>query len=252
MRHRVTALSVVCLLTLAPLHAADDPATAVIQRLDARSDAYAKVALPIWHWAELGFQETKSSALLQQQLAAAGFRLQAGVADMPTAFIAEWGSGTPVIGIFGEFDALPGLSQQAVPERSPVVEAGPGHACGHHTFGVASAAAAIAVKEWLEQTKAPGTMGDVSWVVPTVQMSAAIFVPGIPAHSWQATASGATTSAMKGMMVAAKTMTLTALDLFTDPSLIAKAKLEFAQKTGPGSTWRTRVGTRRPPYDFRT
>ena len=466
----------ICAVLLTTAQAADDPSVAVLARIDARADAYAKAALQIWDWAELGFQESKSSALLQRQLADAGFRMQVGVADMPTGFIAEWGSGKPVIGIFGEFDALPGLSQRAVPERAPVAEGGPGHACGHHTFGVASAAAAIAVKEWLEQTKTPGTiryygspaeeggggkvfmirdgfledvdtviawhpgdrnaasassslamisarfrfkgisahaaaapergrsaldgleamnymvnmmrehvpqetrmhyaifkggqapnvvpdyaeaeyvirhpdmrvlegiwervveaskgaamgtgttvehevisaywnilpnetlsraqyrnlervggyrmtadevafaeklratmpdarlpigsqegiqpftvggaaastdMGDVSWVVPTVQMSAAIFVPGIPAHSWQATASGGTTIAMKGMMVAAKTMTLTAMDLYRDPALIAKARAEFDQKTGPGFTWRTRVGTRRPPYDFR-
>jgi aminobenzoyl-glutamate utilization protein B len=472
---RAAAVAFVILM-LSPVRAADDPAATVLQRLDGRSAAYAKVALQIWEWAELGFQETKSSALLQEQLRSAGFRMQVGVADMPTAFIAEWGRGTPVIGIFGEFDALPGLSQQARPDRAPVVDAGPGHGCGHHTFGVASAATAIAVKEWLEQTGTQGTiryygspaeeggggkvymirdgflkdvdtviawhpgdsndasasssmamimarfrfkgvsahaaaapergrsaldgleamdymvnmmrehvpqetrihyaifkggqapnvvpddaeaeyvvrhpdmrvlegiwdrvvqaskgaamgtgttaehevlsaywnilpnetlarvqyrnlervggyrmsadevafaealratmveprlpigsqegvqpfrvggaaastdMGDVSWVVPTVQMRAAIFVPGAAAHSWQATASGGTGIAMKGMMVAAKTMTLTAMDLFRDPSIIARAKAEFAQKTGPGFTWRTRVGTRRPPYDFR-
>ena len=95
---------------------------------------------------------------------------------------------------------------------------------------------------------ASSDMGDVSWVVPTVQMRAAIFVPGAAAHSWQATASGGTTIAMKGMMVAAKTMTLTAMDLYRDPSIIVKAKAEFDQKTGPGFRWTTRVGSRRPPY----
>lgn len=476
MRIRFVLLLALCLVFGASTRAADDPSASVLQRLDARSDTYAKAALQIWEWAELGFQETKSTALLQQQLSAAGFRVKAGVADMPTAFTAEWGSGKPVIAIFGEFDALPGLSQKAVPDRAPVVEGGAGHGCGHHTFGVASAAAAIAVKEWLEQTKRPGTiryygspaeeggggktymirdgllkdvdtaiawhpgdgnaasassslamitarfrfkgisahaaaapergrsaldgleamdymvnmmrehvpqetrihyaifkggqapnvvpdyaeaeyvvrhpdmrvlegiwdrvveaskgaamgtgttvehevisaywnilpnetlsrlqhrnlervggykmtpdevafaealrksmveprnaigsqeavqpfrvgggaastdMGDVSWYVPTVQMSAAIFVPGAAAHSWQATASGGTTIAMKGMMVAAKTMTLTAMDLFTDPTIITKARAEFDQKIGPNFTWTTRVGTRRPPYDFR-
>jgi aminobenzoyl-glutamate utilization protein B len=123
-----------------------------------RSDHDAQVARRIWEWAELGYKETQSSALLQAELEAAGFKIEAGVAGMPTAFIATAGSGEPIIGILAEFDALPGLSQDAVPQRSPIEEAAPGHGCGHHLFGTASSSAAIAVREWLASTRTPGTI----------------------------------------------------------------------------------------------
>ena len=423
----------------------------------------------------MGYQETRSSALLQSQLEAAGFTLQKGVADIPTAFVATWGQGRPVIAIIGEFDALPGLSHAAVPERKPVVEGGAGHGCGHHVFGTGSMAAAIAVKAWLQAGSRPGTvrfygtpaeeggsgkvymvraglfqdvdvaiawhpgdrnqtsasstlaningkfrfrgvsshasaspekgrsaldgveamdymvnmmrehvpsdtrihyvitrggnapnvvpdfaevyyyarhpnmrvlddvwrrifdaakgaalgtgttmelevtgavhnvlpneylagimakqlqavggyrytpeeqafaeairktlpestlelgsqeqvqagrveiggastdMGDVSWVVPTVQMAAATWVPGTPAHSWQAVAAGGTSIGTKGMMVAARSMTLTALALFSDPSHIAKAREEFERKRG-SYVWKTALGDRKPALDYR-
>src|SRR5439155_19569161 len=130
----------------------------VIRSLDARRDAYADVAKQIWSYAELGYQEDKSSALLQSQLRAAGFDVRAGVADMPTGFVATWGTGRPVIGIVGEFDALPGLSQKTVPQRDPVQQGAAGHGCGHNLFGTASTAAAIAVKQWLETTHHAGTL----------------------------------------------------------------------------------------------
>lgn len=475
-RARVVTGALVVTMSLAPVRAAGPTAATVMAGIDAKASTYADVAKQIWGFAEVGYQEEKSSALLQSGLAAAGFTIQKGVAEIPTAFVATWGTGKPVIGILGEFDALPGLSQDAQPMKKPLVENGAGHGCGHNLFGTASMAAAIAIKDWLVASKASGTirfygtpaeeggsgkvymvraglfsdvdsvitwhpgdrnqvstetslanitgkfrfkgisahaaaapergrsaldgveamdymvnmmrehvpqetrihyaifkggqapnvvpdyaeaeyvvrhpdmrvlegiwdrvveaskgaamgtgttvehevisaywnilpnetlsrlqhrnlervggykmtpdevafaealrksmvdprnaigsqeavqpfrvgggaastdMGDVSWYVPTVQMSAAIFVPGAAAHSWQATASGGTTIAMKGMMVAAKTMTLTAMDLFTDPTIITKARAEFDQKIGPNFTWTTRVGTRRPPYDFR-
>jgi len=116
------------------------------------------LAHEIWELAEVGYQEVESSALLQEELRSAGFSVEAGVAGMPTAFVAEWGSGSPVIGILAEFDALPGITQAAVPERAPLPENSAGHACGHHLFGTGSTAAAIATKEWLEATDAPGTI----------------------------------------------------------------------------------------------
>jgi len=94
-------------------------------------------------------------------------------------------------------------------------------------------------------------MGDVSWRVPTVQLSAATWVPGTPAHSWQAVAAGGMSIGAKGMMVAAKTMTLTAMDLFTDPTHIQKARAEFDQRRGPGFVYTTRLATRKPPLDYR-
>ena len=461
----------------APLVAQAPNTTTVLAGIDQKTDAYAKVAMQIWSFAEVGYQETKSSALLQEQLKAAGFGIAAGVAEMPTAFTATWGSGKPVIGIVGEFDALPGLSQAALPDRKPLVAEGPGHGCGHHLLGTASTAAAIAVKEWLAANKRSGTvrfygtpaeeggsgkvymvraglfddvdavvswhpgdhngadadstlanvtgkfrfrgisshaagapergrsaldgveamdhmvnlmrehipsdarvhyvitnggrapnvvpdfaevyyyarhndmrilsaiwdrivnaskgaalgtdtqveleltgavwnvlpnsylvglmqknllrvggfeytpeerafaerirktldgqlppvdsansvltpttegvgsastdLGDVSWRVPTVQLNAATWVPGTPAHSWQATAAGGTSIGVKGMMVAAKSMTLTAIDLFTDPSHIQKARAEFDKRRGPDFKYTTRLADRKPALDYR-
>ena len=448
----------------------------VLRALDAKRDAYAGIANQIWSFAELGFQEEKSSALLQSELRAAGFTVKSGVADIPTAFVASWGSGKPIIGIVGEFDALPGLSQKAVPQREAVQEGGPGHGCGHHLFGTASTAAAIAVKQWLESNRRSGTirfygtpaeeggsgkvymlraglfddvdavvswhpgdrndvspvsnlanvsarfrfhgisahaaaapdkarsaldgvealdymvnmmrehvpqetrihyvitqggkaanvvpdfaevvmlarhpdmrtldgiwerivnaakgaalgtgttmdmevvsavynvlpndylvslqrknlqrvggvtytaeerafaesirktlqepmlplgseaevqptraeityastdMGDVSWRVPTVQLSAATWVPGTSAHSWQAVAAGGTSIGAKGMMVAAKTMTLTAIDLFSDPTHIQKAREEFDRRRGANFVYRSRLDRAKPAFDYR-
>jgi aminobenzoyl-glutamate utilization protein B len=449
---------------------------AVLASIDSRAAAYGHVALQIWSFAEVGYQEVKSSALLQEQLTNAGFRVRAGVADIPTAFVAEWGSGKPVIAIIGEFDALPGLSQAAEPERRALVEDGHGHGCGHHLFGTAATAAAIAVKEWLGAGRRSGTLrfygtpaeeggsgkvymlraglfddvdavvtmhpgdrnaasasstlanvtgkfrfrgvsahassaphrgrsaldgveamnvmvnlmrehipsdarihyvitsggrapnvvpdfaeayyyarhndmrvlediwerivnaargaalgtgttmeleitgavwnvlpndylvdlmqknlqkvggyeytpaerqfaqtlrkslegqlppidsansvfppepgigsastdlGDVSWRVPTVQLTAATWVPGTPAHSWQAVAAGGMSIGVKGMVVAAKSMALTAMDLFTDPTHIVRARAEFDKRRGPDFTYSTRLGDRKPALDYR-
>lgn len=453
--------------------AAQEP---VLARLDERHGHYAQVAGQIWGFAEVGFQEVRSSALLQSELRDAGFSVRSGVAEIPTAFVASWGSGRPVIGIVGEFDALPGLSQAAVPERKELVAGGAGHGCGHHLFGTASTAAAIAVKEWMQANGIKGTirfygtpaeeggsgkvymvreglfddvdaviawhpgdrneasasstlaninakfrfrgisahaagapekgrsaldgveamnmmvnlmrehvppetrihyvitqggrapnvvpdfaevyyyarhndmrvlddlwnrivkaadgaalgtgttvdhevlgavwnvlpnaylsglqrrnlervggvtytpaerafaeairttlpgplpplgsesqvsesggplrsastdMGDVSWNVPTVQLTAATWVPGTPAHSWQAVAAGGMSIGPRGMMVAAKTMTLTAIDLFTDPAHLDRARAEFAGKRGSGFRYVTRLATRKPALDYR-
>ena len=130
----------------------------MIDGIQARQAEYADVALKIWNFAELGYLETKSSALLQQKLAAAGFTVKAGVADIPTAFVASYGSGKPVIAFIGEFDALPGLSQAAVPVRQVVTDGAPGHGCGHNLLGTASMAAAIAVKDWLASSGRTGTV----------------------------------------------------------------------------------------------
>jgi aminobenzoyl-glutamate utilization protein B len=447
----------------------------VIAGLEGRRAQYTDVARKLWDFAEVGYQETRSSALLQEQLKAAGFTMQTGVAEIPTAFVASYGSGSPVIAIVGEFDALPGLSQDAVPTRKILVPGGPGHGCGHHLFGTAATAAAIAVKEWLAAGRRSGTvrfygtpaeeggggkiymvraglfkdvdavvswhpgdlnqvnratslanisakfrfrglsahaagapeqgrsaldgveamnamvnlmrehvpsdtrihyiitdggkapnvvpdfaevyyyarhvdmrvldgiwermvnaskgaalgtgttvdmelvnavysvlpndaladvmqraldrvggypysseerafaesirkslagnlpaadeasrisppesgvsggstdMGDLSWVVPTVQLSAATWVPGTPAHSWQAVAAGGMSIGSNGMMVAAKTMALTAVDLFTDPANLVKARAEFQKRLG-GFVYTSRVGDRKPPLDYR-
>ena len=468
------AAALVVLLLAVPASAQTD-ASRVLAGVDAKRDVYADVAMQIWNFAEVGYQEAKSSALLQSGLTAAGFTVQAGVAEIPTAFVATYGSGRPVIGILGEFDALPGLSQRAVPDRQPVAGGAPGHGCGHHLFGTGSMAAAIAVKGWLAANKRQGTIrfygtpaeeggagkvymlraglfddvdavvswhagdrnqagaastlanvnakfrfrglsahaagapekgrsaldgvmamthmvdmlrehvpsdtrihyvitnggaapnvvpdfaevyvyarhndmavldgiweriiaaskgaamgtgttvdhevmgavynvmpndylaalqhrnlqrvggvtytaeeqafaeklratlqppllplgseaqvqeprtetgnnstdtGDVSWRVPTVQLTAATWVPGTPAHSWQAVAAGGTGIGVKGMMVAAKTMALTAIDLFTDPAHVEKAKAELDHRRA-GHVYKSRIGDRKPPLDYR-
>jgi aminobenzoyl-glutamate utilization protein B len=127
-------------------------------QIQSKYDDYKKIALQIWDYAEVGYKEVKSSALLQKTLSDAGFSVKAGVADIPTAFVASYGSGSPVIGILAEFDALPGLSQQATPEKAPVDGKNAGHGCGHHLFGTASVAAGIAIKQLIAEKKLSGTI----------------------------------------------------------------------------------------------
>ncbi|MBT8204331.1 MAG: amidohydrolase [Eudoraea sp.] len=129
----------------------------VVAALDKKSEVYGSIAHQIWEYAEMGYLEQQSSALLQKTLAEAGFKIEKGVAGIPTAFIAEYGSGFPVIGILGEYDALPGLSQEAKAVKSSAGGLA-GHACGHHLFGTASAAAAIAAKDWLAANGNSGTI----------------------------------------------------------------------------------------------
>jgi aminobenzoyl-glutamate utilization protein B len=120
---------------------------------------YGIIADSIWQFAELGMQEFRSSAILIKTLEEEGFKVQKGVAGMPTCFVATWGSGKPVIGILGEFDALPMISQKPlVAYQSPLVAGAPGHGCGHNLMGTAGIAAAIAVKKSMEQNKIAGTI----------------------------------------------------------------------------------------------
>ena len=120
---------------------------------------FGKISDAIWFYAELGMQEFKSSKLLADTLEEAGFAVERGLAGMPTCFVASYGSGTPVIGILGEFDALPMLSQKGrVPEKDPLIDGAPGHGCGHNTMCTAAAAAAIAVKQVLDKYDLEGTI----------------------------------------------------------------------------------------------
>jgi aminobenzoyl-glutamate utilization protein B len=448
----------------------------VIGEINRKEMAYGALAKQIWGFAEVGYQEVKSSALLQEQLRKEGFKIQSGVAGIPTAFTATFGEGKPVIGILGEFDALPGLSQDSIPTKKAIGGIA-GHACGHHLFGVGSMASAVAVKNWLIKTGRKGTVrfygtpaeeggsgkvymvreglfndvdvvlhwhpsdgnsansasslanksakfrfhgisahaagapdrgrsaldgvevmnyavnmmrehipsatrihyvitnggkapnvvpdfaevyyyvrhpnrqyvasiwervqkaaqgaalatgttveeeviggvyellpndvlakvmyenmtkvggvkydatemafaekisnsqgmgireitsaekidpfrddasnggstdvGDVSWAVPTVACRTATWVPGTPAHSWQAVAAGGTSIGRKGMMVAAKTLAATAIDLFMDEKTIVAAKAEFDKKRGPNFKYQSFVGTRKPALNYR-
>ena len=445
--------------------------------LDSKKPHYKEIALEIWGHAELGYQEHKSSALLQEDLKREGFSVETNVGEMPTAFIASYGSGKPVIAILGEYDALPGVSQTNDPFRKKREEVNAGHACGHHLFGAGSAAAAVTVKKWLEGNNKTGTIrfygtpaeeggagkvymvraglfedvdavlhwhpsnansadaasslsnksakfrfygtaahassapqqgrsaldaveamnhmvnlmrehvpsdsrlhyvitsggeapnvvpefaevfyycrhpemaqvkknfewlatiaeaaalgtgtkmeyevihglynvlpneslnrvmhknlsrlggvdytdeeiefakriqatlaepqpltnaqeirefqifekgrggstdvGDVSWVVPTAGLRTATWVPGTSAHTWQAVAAGGTDIGAKGMLLASKTLTLTAIDLFNDPSIIAKGQAELLKRRGADFVYEALLGDRKPPLDYR-
>ncbi len=136
---------------------ADKDAAAILAGIDARKPQLADNARKIWEWAEVGFHEDKSAALLQQQLRAAGFKVDVGVDGIPTAFIASYGSGGPVIALLAEYDALPGLSQTdtAIQQSRGGIA---GHACGHNLLGTASVEAAIALARWLKASGTPGTV----------------------------------------------------------------------------------------------
>jgi len=152
---RILAVGAIALVTTA---AAQTPDRALNHAIDARAKQYGELAQDIWGLAEMGYLEFESSAKLQVALQDEGFKIETGIADIPTAFTASYGRGKPVIAIMGEFDALPGLSQGAVPERSPIAGQAAGHACGHHLFGVGSLAAAVAVKDWLQAERRSGTI----------------------------------------------------------------------------------------------
>lgn len=138
-------------LSVPAMAEAPDPVALV----DAEYDRTARVARQIWDWAELGYLEDRSSGLVKAELAKEGFAIRSGVADIPTAFVAEWGKGGPVIAILAEYDALPGLSQSDAPVRE-TDQKGAAHGCGHNLFAAGSLTAAIAVKRWLEATGTPG------------------------------------------------------------------------------------------------
>jgi aminobenzoyl-glutamate utilization protein B len=132
---------------------------AAVKAAGAAAAAHWPTALQIWEWAEPGYQESKSAKALADIAERAGFKVTRGVAGIPTAFVAEFGTGGPVIGILGEYDALPELAQTADPVRT--VRAGGngyGHACGHHVFGVASLSAAIAIAEEIRAGRLRGTI----------------------------------------------------------------------------------------------
>jgi aminobenzoyl-glutamate utilization protein B len=126
--------------------------------LDERQERFINISDKIWEFAEIALAETKSCALQAEELEADGFRIQRNVGGLPTAFVAEWGEGAPVIGFLGEYDALPELSQKSQATQDPIIPGGAGHGCGHNLLGTASLAAATALKAWLEGTGQPGTV----------------------------------------------------------------------------------------------
>lgn len=152
----------VILHIVAPNVALAVPAEAVktkaIAGVDRRAADMTGLANQIWEFAETALQETRSSAALAAYAESQGFTVQRGVADLPTAFVAEFGSGHPIVGILGEFDALPGVSQKAQPTREPLVPGGAGHGCGHNLFGPASLGAACAIKDLIAAGTLRGTI----------------------------------------------------------------------------------------------
>jgi len=129
-----------------------------IAAVEARSDELKAVNQAIWNFAEVGLQEHKSASLLVSKLRQNGFEVEPGVSGMPTAFVASYGSGKPIIGILAEYDALPGMSQKVQPERMPLKEGAAGHACGHSGLGTGALGAALAVKASMKKHNLNGTI----------------------------------------------------------------------------------------------
>jgi aminobenzoyl-glutamate utilization protein B len=160
---KLTLLILGCCLFSIPLFSQKKPAIAankqaVLNSVESHRQELIQLSDEIWAYAEIALEETKSAKVLADYAEAQGFRVLRGVAEMPTAFIAEYGSGKPIIGILGEFDALPGISQKAQPTKEPLLAGAAGHGCGHNLFGVGSLAAAVSIKELMQQGKLKGTV----------------------------------------------------------------------------------------------
>ncbi len=126
--------------------------------IDEKEDFLRDIAHKIWEKPEVGLVEEYASELQQNALRDAGFQITTGVGEEPTAFVAEYGSGRPILGILGEYDALPGLSQKVCAERDPVKKGAPGHGCGHNLLGTAGVGAALALKEAIDSKEVSGTV----------------------------------------------------------------------------------------------
>jgi aminobenzoyl-glutamate utilization protein B len=131
---------------------------AAARSIDAHRAELTSLADQVWAFAETALREKQSSALLAEYARAQGFEVESGVAGMPTAFVASYGAGSPVIAVLGEYDALPGLSQKAEPERAVLRQGAAGHGCGHNLFGAASLGAAVAIKELIAAGRLSGTV----------------------------------------------------------------------------------------------
>src|SRR5881392_1819699 len=150
--------SLLFIMTPAFLLAQTQNKKAVIASVEKHQQELINLSDSVWKYAETALKEYKSSKALSDYATKQGFRVTTNVAGMPTAFIAEYGSGKPIIGILGEFDALPGLSQKAQPTREALTEEAPGHGCGHNMFGAASLGAATVIKELIAAGKLKGTI----------------------------------------------------------------------------------------------
>ncbi len=135
-----------------------NPGEAILEWIDRKSGDLIELSDRIWEYAEVGLHETRSARVLEDFLRDEGFEIESGVAGMPTAFKASWGSGRPVIGFLGEYDALPGVSQKTLPVKDPLRPGAPGHGCGHNLLGVGGLAAAAALRHELETRGLGGTV----------------------------------------------------------------------------------------------
>jgi len=126
--------------------------------VDSNKRRLAEISDEIWSYAELGYVEFKSAKLLADELEKHGFKVERGVAGIPTAFVGTWGKGKPVIGVMGEYDALPGLSQKVLPYKEPIKEGEPGHGCGHNIHGTSGLGGAIALRYAMEKAGVKGTV----------------------------------------------------------------------------------------------
>ncbi|MDH5567989.1 MAG: hypothetical protein OEY15_15125, partial [Myxococcales bacterium] len=161
MQRFFTALSLsMFALTLSPTQvaAASLAKEKAVASIDRQATQMATLSDEIWAFAETALRETRSAALLADYAEAQGFKVVRGVAQLPTAFVASYGSGRPILGIMGEYDALPGISQKAQPRKEALTAGAPGHGCGHNLFGPASLAAAIAIKERIAAGDLKGTV----------------------------------------------------------------------------------------------
>ncbi|MGI4022380.1 MAG: amidohydrolase [Janthinobacterium lividum] len=158
MNKKIKLLSVFSFIAVAAFAQKNPEKSKIIASIQNKEADYNKIAHQIWEYAEPGYLEVKSSALLQEQLKTAGFEVKAGIAEIPTAFVASYGSGAPVIAMLAEYDALPGLSNGMEPAQKAIVTGGAGHGCGHNLLGTASLASAIAVKDWLKASGQKGTI----------------------------------------------------------------------------------------------
>jgi aminobenzoyl-glutamate utilization protein B len=130
----------------------------IVNSIDSHTENLIKISDSIWSLAETALMEVESSEILASYAERQGFKVERGVAGMPTAFVATYGSGSPVISVLGEFDALPGISQKAQPTKEALKDGAAGHGCGHNLFGAGSLGAAIAIKEMIAAGKIEGTI----------------------------------------------------------------------------------------------
>jgi len=158
MKRMLFLLLLLTQFTYAQNTAADINKKAIIASVEKHQQELINLSDSVWAYAEIAMKETRSSKILADYAEKQGFKVTRNAANIPTAFVAEYGSGLPIIGVLGEFDALPGLSQKSLPERETLTPGAPGHGCGHNMFGAGSMGAALAIKELIAAGKLKGTI----------------------------------------------------------------------------------------------